>query len=135
MLVSHAYNLYDSLIGESIISYLKQNGIEVIFSDIYDEKNLEEECHKISKSNYWTYNKQLLAAITHYKRQVNGIILLTTFPCGPDSLSNEMCLRKVTNIPILHLILDELKAEAGILTRLESFLDIIEEKEKKESFL
>lgn len=134
LLVSHAYNLYDSLIGKSIISYLKENNFDVILSDIYDTQNLKEECAMISKKNYWTYNKELLGAITHYKKKVNGIILLTTFPCGPDSLTNEMCLRKLHNIPILHLILDELKAEAGIITRLESFLDIILEKEKRSQY-
>lgn len=132
LLVSHAYNLYDSLIGESITNYLKKNNIEVIYADIYDKKNLKEECNMISKRNYWTYNKELLGAITHYKKQVDGIILLTTFPCGPDSLTNEMCLRKIQSIPMLNLIVDELNAEAGIVTRLESFLDIIEEKKKRE---
>lgn len=131
LLVSHAYNLYDSLIGESIVNYLKKNQVEVIYADIYDKKYLQEESAMISKKNYWTYNKELLGAITHYQKQVDGMILLTTFPCGPDSLTNEMCLRKIQNIPILHLIVDELKAEAGIVTRLESFLDIIEAKEKR----
>ena len=131
LLVSHAYNLYDPLIGESIITYLKKQGIEVILADIYDTKKLKEEAKMISRSNYWTYNKELLGALTHYKNQVDGIILLSTFPCGPDSLTNEMCLRKVHNVPLIHLIIDELKAEAGILTRLESFLDIIDEKKKR----
>lgn len=133
LLVSHAYNLYDSIIGENIISYLKANKIEIIYSDIYDKSKVDEESKIISKSNYWTYNKELLGAITHYKKQVDGIIILTTFPCGPDSLTNEMCLRKIFNVPTLHLIIDELKAEAGIITRLESFLDILEEKKKKEN--
>lgn len=131
LLVGHAYNLYDSLIGESIISYLRENDFEVILSDHYDPKYVDEECRMISNRNYWTYNKELLGSIIHYKRKVNGIILLTTFPCGPDSLSNEMCLRKLHNIPILQLIIDELKAEAGLITRLESFIDIIIEKEKR----
>ena len=131
LLVSHAYNLYDSLIGESILRYLRQQNLEVILSDAYIPQKKEPEYSEISKRIYWTYNKELLGAIAHYRRQVDGIILITTFPCGPDSLANEMCLRKITNLPIINLIIDELKGEAGIITRLESFLDIIEEKRKR----
>ncbi len=131
LLVAHAYNLYDPMIGQKITSFLKENQINVIYADRYDHENIDEECALISKSNYWTFNKELLASISHYKKQVDGIILLSTFPCGPDSLSNEMCLRKVKGLPILSLIIDESNAEAGIITRLESFIDVIEEKRKR----
>ena len=30
-----------------------------------------------------------------YKNSVDGILLLTTFPCGPDSLVNEMIISKI----------------------------------------
>ncbi len=131
LLVSHAYNLYDALIGERIISFLKENNVTPIMADIYDKNHLKEEYQVISKHNYWTYQQELLGAITHYKQQVDGIILLTTFPCGPDSLSNEMCIRKINNIPIIQIIIDELKEDAGIITRLESFLDILVERKKR----
>jgi predicted nucleotide-binding protein (sugar kinase/HSP70/actin superfamily) len=56
---------------------------------------------------------------------VDGIILLSSFPCGPDSMVNEIILRKVQNKPILNLILDGQEGSAGMETRLESFVDII----------
>ncbi len=52
---------------------------------------------------------------------------LTAFPCGPDSLTNELVIRKI-DIPYLQLIQDDLDGVAGMETRLESFLDIIERK-------
>lgn len=125
LIVGHPYNLYDELIGRPIIRYLKSMDIEVIYSDIYPKDELEIESETISKDVYWTYNRYLLGAITHYKRSVDGIILLTTFPCGPDSLCNEMVIRKVKSVPILPIIIDELNAEAGLYTRLESFVDIL----------
>lgn len=125
LLVGHPYNLYDELIGIPIINYLKSNNITPIFADIYDDIKIDYECNKISSSIYWTYNKELMGAISHYKDHVDGIILITTFPCGPDSLCNEMITKKVNNIPMISLIIDELNNTAGIITRLESFIDII----------
>ena len=57
------------------------------------------------------------------------VILITSFPCGPDSLSNEMILRNV-KIPITNLIIDEANSDTGLLTRIESFIDILEERRK-----
>lgn len=125
LLVSHSYNLYDNLIGPPIIEFLKENNVQPIFSDIYDNSKTNYESSSISNSIYWTYNKELMGAISHYKKYVDGIILITTFPCGPDSLSNEMITKKVKDVPIISIIIDELNNSSGLITRLESFIDII----------
>ena len=113
------------------MDFLKSMNIELIYSDIYPKEELEIETETISKDVYWTYNRYLLGSITHYKRSIDGIILLTTFPCGPDSLCNEMVIRKVKSVPILPIVVDELNAEAGLLTRLESFVDILNQQKGK----
>lgn len=129
LLAGHPYNLHDEFIGKQIENVLEKNNIEIIYSDIYDTKYLEQEVKKISPKNYWTYNKEIIGAISHYQELVDGIILITSFPCGPDSLSNEMILRNV-KIPITNLIIDEANSDTGLLTRIESFIDILEERRK-----
>lgn len=129
LLAGHPYNIYDEYIGIPIIKLLEKNNIEVIYSDKYDDKYLDNDVLKISKKNYWTYNREIIGAVSHYEKQVDGIILLTSFPCGPDSLSNEMILRNIS-IPITNLIIDENNSDTGLLTRIESFIDIIEERRK-----
>lgn len=126
LIVSHPYNTYDKLIGYSVIKNLKQLNVDIIYADIFNE-NIEGKYEEISKKIYWTYSKELLEAIIHYYDKIDGIVLLTAFPCGPDSLTNEMCIRKL-NIPLTNIIIDELTSEAGIQTRIESFIDIIEAK-------
>jgi len=130
LLAGHPYNLYDEYIGKQIQNLLEKNNIEIIYSDNYDPKYLENEVSKISPKNYWTYNKEIIASIVHYQSLVDGIILITSFPCGPDSLSNEMIIRNV-NIPITNLIIDEANTDTGILTRIESFIDILEERRNR----
>jgi len=127
LLAGHPYNLYDEYIGKQIQTLLEKNNVEIIYSDCYDLKYLEKEVKEISPKNYWTYNKEIIASIVHYQPLVDGIILITSFPCGPDSLSNEMIVRNV-NIPITNLVIDEANTDTGILTRIESFIDILEER-------
>ena len=59
------------------------------------------------------------------KNKIDVIIFLTTFPCGLDSLVNELAMRK-ESFPYLNLIMDDSDAFAGMDTRIESFLDILE---------
>lgn len=125
LLVGHSYNTHDNFISKDITDYLNKENITTIYADIY--KLDIDDYKKISKDLYWTTSIYLLNAIVHYKNKVNGIILLSTFPCGVDSLVNELIIRK-TNLPTLHITIDELSSANGLETRLESFIDIIKER-------
>lgn len=131
MLTGHPYNLYDKLIGGIVASILTKMDIEVIYSDIYDESEAKDSYKSFSPHLYWTYNQDIINAILYYKDKVDGIIMVTSFPCGPDSLVNEMCIRKIDK-PIINLIIDELTSEVGLETRIESFIDIIKERSNYE---
>lgn len=130
LLAGHPYNLYDNLIGKEIVRYLEQEDVELLYSDLEDEKYVDINSKKISPKNYFTYNKEIMASIHSLEERVDGIILITTFPCGPDSLCNEMIIRNIEK-PLIVLLIDELNGEAGRITRLESFLDIIKERKNQ----
>ena len=114
LIVSHPYNIYDEYVGKPII-----------LACVVDEKQARDRAKKISKTLPWTFNKELVGAIDIYKDQVDGIILASSFPCGPDSLVNEMIIRRFKGKPIVNLTLDGQEGTAGLETRLESFVDII----------
>lgn len=126
LLVGHPYNIYDNLVGKQIIDFLKENNIDIIYADVFIS-DLVPLAYNISKDIYWTYNKELLGALEYYKNFVNGIILVSSFPCGPDSLVNDLIIRKVKDIPLINIVLDDLNSGTGLITRLESFVDIISE--------
>lgn len=125
LLAGHPYNLYDELIGKVVSKFLKENNITIIYSNKIEHEIIDSECEKLSTDIHWTHNKEVMASVNYYKDKVNGIILISSFPCGPDSLANELISRKVKNIPVITLIFEDLNSEAGIITRLESFTDII----------
>lgn len=124
LIVSHPYTTYDSLLGKPITNFLESQGVNIIYSDIANHQITRKLSKKISNDLYWTYNKELLGAIELYKDYIDGIIFLMTFPCGPDSLVINLCQNKL-KMPMTILVLDELQAETGLKTRLESFVDIL----------
>ena len=128
LIISHPYNIYDKYIGEPIRKILNNMNVELIYADLLDKKIAKKYAKELSPTLYWIYSKELIGAIGYYQNQVDGIIFLTTFPCGPDSLVNELMIRKIKKIPITNILIDESNAEAGIQTRLESFIDIIKER-------
>ena len=131
LVVAHAYNIDDKFIGEPIIRTLKNLGCEPIIAEHFDARECIRASTQLSTTLPWAYNKHLLGAIALYKDQVDGIVIMTTFPCGPDSMVNEMIVRKVKDKPILTLTLDTQDGSAGLETRLESFVDILQFKKER----
>ena len=132
LIVSHPYNIYDNYIGKPIIKKLESMNIELIYADRLNPKISRMYASSLSPTLYWTYSKELIGAIPYYQYSVDGVIFLTAFPCGPDSLVNELLLRKINYIPMTNILIDELTASAGLETRLESFVDIMTERRKKD---
>lgn len=125
LLVAHSYNIYDKYICGPIINCLNELDTVPIIAEIVNREVAIKRAKEVSPTLKWNYNKELMGAISLYKDKVDGIILISSFPCGPDSLVNEMIIRKTKDIPIITLVLDTQEATAGLETRLESFIDII----------
>jgi len=83
--------------------------------------------HRHAAELYWKYSKESAGAVELAKNNVDGIVFISSFPCAPDSMVNELIIRKI-KLPYLNIIIDDLNSLAGIETRIESFIDIIEQK-------
>lgn len=129
LFVSHSYNTYDEFIGIPIIKLLESMNIELIFSDQFDSNLSNKKVSNLSKNLYWKYSREMLGSIILANNSIDGVIFLTSFPCGLDSLANELVMRKI-KIPYLNLIIDDLDSLSGIETRIESFIDILKQKIK-----
>ncbi|MDD3304329.1 MAG: acyl-CoA dehydratase activase-related protein [Clostridia bacterium] len=132
LLVAHPYIEHDQYMGYPVVKFLKDNQFNVIYSDINNGMQTNNESYKeLSKYLYWKYNKNLLNGIIEYSEKVDGIIFISTFPCGPDAMVNDLVIRKVKDKPILNLVVDEQDGSAGLYTRLESFIDILEQNKEE----
>jgi len=130
LIVSHPYIVYDELLGKPIIQYLKKLDTNLIYADVVDKKHIKNGWKFFSNTVYWQSSKELLSGLNNYLDSVDGVIFISVFTCGPDSLVNELCTRKLKEKPCLNLILDELNSDTGIQTRLESFTDVLNDKRK-----
>jgi len=126
LLVSHAYNTFDASIGKGIVDFFEENNFKVAYTNFADSKTARSEARKIYGSRlYWRLSAEMIGGVEMYKDKVDGIVLISTFPCGPDSLFHELTIRVTKDKPILSLVIDEQDGSAGLQTRLESFTDII----------
>ena len=131
-LVGHCYNLYDRYVNLDIISRLEALGAGVVTPDMLPEAALGREARVLSRELYWTYGKEILGAAGYLSRgRVDGIILLISFACGPDSLLAELAVRKLRDrVPMMLVVIDEETGEAGLMTRLESFVDMVQRRKR-----
>ena len=125
LIVSHFYNIKDKFISSYINEYLEAADIIPIFSNSLDRKIATKFSEYFSNTLYWKYSKEMIGSLYYYKNQIDGIIFISTYPCGIDSLVNNLAIAKNKEIPILNLLIDENITELSLETKLESFLDII----------
>lgn len=129
--VGHGYNIYDSYISMNLINKLREMGARVVTADNLTNDVIQDRSDELPKKLFWSMGKQMIGSAFHYMRSKNidGIIHVASFGCGPDSFTQEIIeryLRRARNMPFLNLTIDEHTGEAGIVTRLEAFVDMIE---------
>lgn len=130
LLLGHNYNIYDDFLNLNILEKLKNMGCRVILPEEYSKKACLEALQHLPKQLFWTYGRILLGAAYLFSRlpmMMKGVIILTSFGCGIDSFIGNMVMRHLNRegIPLLYLTLDEHTGEAGLVTRIEAFLDMI----------
>lgn len=133
-LISHAYNIYDERISMKIFDKLEAMNVNVYTALQLSEEHLNDGVTSMGQSIYWANEPEMTGCAGHYMKdsKINGIVTLTAFGCGPDSLMIERLTRKAKDyaMPILNLTVDEHTGEAGFITRLEAFVDMIFRKER-----
>ena len=137
-LIGHPYNLYDSYSNMSILNKLKKLGYDVITPEMVDAKDVELNAAALPKRHFWTFGKRIVGSGMSLLKsgRVEGIIYLSSFGCGIDSLMEDYLARQVRRdgrVPYMKLVLDEHSGEAGLDTRLEAFIDMVRWREENEA--
>ena len=128
--VAHTYLLDDSFMNLNLFKKLESRGVRYISSDMVDPHIIEERCKELPKRMFWSGGKILMGGTLHMmdNRWVSGILFLTAFGCGIDSLVAEYLERhakKTYNKPFMILNVDEHTGDANFNTRLDAFLDLM----------
>lgn len=128
--IGHPYNVYDNYINMNIIGKLRKMGARVVIADQIPEEVIFENTDWLPKKLFWTLGQRITGAAKYYleKDCVDGLVHISAFGCGPDSMIGELIerySRRQGKVPFLNLTLDEHTGEAGLVTRLEAFLDMV----------
>ncbi len=125
LLVAHPYIAHDPYFGGQISDMLVHMDCTVAFADECDHTRAYKASASFSETMPWLVNRELIGAITLLHERIDGIVLVSAFPCGPDSMTDDAILRCIQGKPILNLTIDAQSGTAGLETRVESFVDIL----------
>lgn len=124
VLVSRPYNGCDEAMNLRLAKKLAELGAKTIPMDML---NLDpgQVCDELFGTKvYWTYGRKILGAAEIIKNDRRLFaVYLSNFGCGPDSFLSTFFKDLMGKKPCLQLELDEHSADAGLLTRLEAFLE------------
>ncbi len=136
LFLGHSYNIYDDYINMNIVSKLKKRKTKVITAEMVDEESIRYYASKLPKRMFWTHGQRIVGAAYALieRRSIDGIIYVSAFGCGLDSVLMDLVERKAkgNKIPFTLLTIDEQTGEAGINTRIEAFLDMLEWRDNNE---
>lgn len=127
-LAGHPYNIYDNFINMDIVKKLNNLGVGVITEEYIDNDSIDEEIKSLYKKPFWTFARNSYGFTVHgaKKNIFDGIIYISSFACGIDSVVVELIKDKINEFPFMILKLDEHTGEAGLDTRVEAFVDMLE---------
>jgi predicted nucleotide-binding protein (sugar kinase/HSP70/actin superfamily) len=116
------YNAFTPEANMGIPRKFTSRGFSVVPFDI-----LPFEDSKIFPNMYWYYGQQDVKSAEFIKNEPNiYVTYVTNFSCAPDSFILHYIKWAMGQKPFLVLELDSHSADAGVDTRVEAFLDIID---------
>lgn len=121
-LLGRAYSLRDPLVGYDVPARLRRLGVRVVTESASGGG-------EASPKLYWEQDRRLCRTAAGWLagKTVDGVVHSVSFECGPDALFAALVERmcRQAGLPVLDLILDEHVEEAGLVTRLEAFVDLL----------
>ncbi len=126
--IGHTYVFNDEYISSGLISKLQKKNIKVVTSDVLTLNQIKNILGKLGKKTHWNLGNRVFAAALYYARSkdIDGIIYVTPFSCSSDSLVKEFIEAHIPQKPFMTITVDEHSGDAGLVTRLEAFLDMID---------
>ncbi|MBN2468525.1 MAG: CoA activase, partial [Deltaproteobacteria bacterium] len=122
VIVSRSYNGCDPGINLRIPRILRDMGVIAIPIDMLPLDAVDTVAKW--RGMYWGYGQKILAAAQIIKNDPRLFaVYITNFSCGPDSFISHFFRKELAEKPYLQIEIDEHSADAGVVTRLEAFLD------------
>jgi predicted nucleotide-binding protein (sugar kinase/HSP70/actin superfamily) len=131
-LIGHFYNLGDDFISRPMVDTFTSHGYRICTKDELPGAVLRSR-QGFSRKIRWVYERELYNAFQFLVDKVSGVCMIVSMGCGPDSLVAEFMREEAQqrDIPFLQLVIDEHTGTAGIVTRIEAFLELAERRQAR----
>ncbi len=132
--LGHGYSLYDEAISMNIIGRLREMGCTVVLPESLSLEQVEQEAASMPKRIFWTLGRKMVGSALKMEKMpdIDGIIYVACFGCGPDSFIGEIIERKVNDKAYMLIVIDEHTGEGGLVTRLEAFCDMLKRRRRQQ---
>jgi predicted CoA-substrate-specific enzyme activase len=134
VLLGRPYNSADSHLNLGLVEKLISQNVMPIPVDMLDLSPYNIFTNY--RNMYWPNGQKIIAAAQLVAKTKNlHAVYLSNFRCGPDSFIWHYVTEELKGKPFLHLEVDEHSADAGMITRIEAFLDSLkgaDQNEKKD---
>ncbi|MCL6591247.1 MAG: acyl-CoA dehydratase activase-related protein [Firmicutes bacterium] len=130
-LLGHPYCIYDAAFNLNLLQLLKRNEVNVVTPEMLPKNYRGAGSGGLNKKLFWTTGRLQLDAWEWMRQdqtiRVAGFIQLSPFACGTEAVTGDLLERriKMAKMPLLKLNFEEHSGEAGIITRVEAFLDLV----------
>ncbi len=126
-LIGHFYNTGDGYVADAIIRAFRGHGYRVVCKDDLPHAVLAGRAG-FSRNIRWVYERELYNAFRFLHDKVDGVCVIVSMGCGPDSLVAEFMREESAGarVPFLQLVIDEHTGMAGLVTRIEAFVELAE---------
>ena len=131
VLFGRPYNSTDPHLNLALVEKLINQNVMPIPLDMLD--NSDNNIFTSYRNMYWPNGQKIIAAAQMIAK-TDGLyaVYLSNFRCGPDSFIHHYVTEELKAKPFLHLEVDEHSADAGMVTRIEAFLDSLKGAEQNE---
>ncbi|MBW2263006.1 MAG: hypothetical protein JRG91_13595, partial [Deltaproteobacteria bacterium] len=124
VVLGRPYNVFDSGANVGLPEKIAEYGYTVVPVDFLPFR--PELLGERYRNTYWNYGQRILSALRQVRENDSLYpVYLTNFSCGPDSFLLSYAEDIMGDKPMLILELDEHGADAGYITRVEAFLDVL----------
>ncbi len=122
VILGRPYNTTDPFLNLGLVEKLIGHGFMPVPTDMLELP--VNEVFGDYRSMYWPNGQKILAATRVVARDKRlHAIYMSNFRCGPDSFLTHYVNEEMKGKPCLHLEIDEHSADAGMVTRIEAFME------------
>ena len=128
-------------IAGSRVTVIRADGVVLGDSEVELDEIVEMENHAarpeivqaLAEVPYWSYEDEYVGAAgsllgySGARGVVDGLLSVSAFGCAPDSVMSSVLAQAArrAGVSYMSLILDEHSGQAGLITRLEAFVDML----------